>query len=199
MSFTIRHAMPHDHIALEEIERAADRLLVERFDAEAWPPPTTDAEREGAPGFVLVAAPSSPVDDEQVDHTPPIGFVQVLEVDDQAHLEQLSVHPEHGRQGIGRALVLAAQEEARRRGYSRLTLRTYADVPWNAPFYRRCGFEESEPDTDFLSALVAVEERLALPAHGRRIQMTALLDSAGTAGFTRGSTGSLGPRTHPVP
>ncbi len=43
------------------------------------------------------------------------------------------------------------------------------------PFYARCGFEESAPDTDFLRALVGVEERLNLSVHGRRIQMTAPL------------------------
>ncbi|WP_315637564.1 MULTISPECIES: GNAT family N-acetyltransferase [Microbacterium] len=171
----IRFATAADHVVLEELERAADLILIERFGARSWPPPTSNEERQDAPGFVLVAALPSPAD-EQADHpSTPVGFAHVLEVDGEAHLEQLSVRPEHARRGVGRALVVAAQEEARRRGHRRLTLRTYADVPWNAPFYARCGFEESAPDTDFLRALVGVEERLNLSVHGRRIQMTATL------------------------
>jgi hypothetical protein len=53
----------------------------------------------------------------------------------------------------------------------RLTLRTYADVPWNAPFYRSCGFVECDPDTDFLKDLVKVEQQLGMAAYGRRVQM----------------------------
>ena len=41
----IRPAEPQDIAALEEIELAADRLLVERFRAQDWPPPATAAER----------------------------------------------------------------------------------------------------------------------------------------------------------
>lgn len=66
-------------------------------------------------------------------------------------------------------------DEARSRGYELLTLRTYADVPWNAPFYARVGFVETEPTTDFHKLLVEVEERLGLARYGRRVQMTAAL------------------------
>jgi GNAT superfamily N-acetyltransferase len=104
-----------------------------------------------------------------------VGFVDVLERDQIAHLEQLSVLPEHGRRGHGRALVESAKNEARRRGYQWLSLRTYADVPWNGPFYARAGFVESKPATDFDRHLVEVEERLGLDRYGRRVQMTAAL------------------------
>lgn len=67
-------------------------------------------------------------------------------------------------------------EEARHRGYEELTLRSYADVPWNAPFYARLGFVETEPETDFQKLLVDVEERLGLTRYGRRVQMTAALE-----------------------
>lgn len=101
-----------------------------------------------------------------------VGFAQVFEVADGAHLEQLSVMPEHGRHGHGRLLLAAAIAEARRRGCRRMTLRTYADIPWNGPFYSRAGFVETAPDTDFLKSLLLVERELGLERHGRRIQMT---------------------------
>lgn len=92
-----------------------------------------------------------------------------------AHLEQLSVVPSAARRGYGRRLVDAAVEEARRRGYGRMTLRTYAEIPWNAPFYASCGFLESIPETPFQRRLIETEAALGLDRYGRRVQMTAEL------------------------
>lgn len=44
------------------------------------------------------------------------------------------------RQGVGRRLIGAVAEEAKRQGAGRLTLTTFIEVPWNAPYYRRLGF-----------------------------------------------------------
>ena len=117
------------------------------------------------PGFVLVTG-------EALDDVP-VGFVHVLEVDGLAHLEQLAVRLASGRRGHGRALVEAAKVEAARRGYRRISLRTYADVPWNAPFYTTCGFVESEPDHAFLRELQRRETAVGLDRYGRRVPMTA--------------------------
>ncbi|HEX5947620.1 MAG TPA: GNAT family N-acetyltransferase [Acidimicrobiales bacterium] len=57
-----------------------------------------------------------------------------------AHVEQVSVDPRHARRGLGRRLLDHVVEEARRRGFDAVTLTTFRDVPWNAPYYRRCGF-----------------------------------------------------------
>ncbi len=65
--------------------------------------------------------------------------------------------------------------EAQHRGYDQLTLRTYAEVPWNAPFYASCGFIESEPSSDFHRDLIVVELQDGLARYGARIQMTAHL------------------------
>lgn len=105
----------------------------------------------------------------------PVGFVQVIEVDGWAHLEQVSVLPAVGRRGIGRRLVDAAAEAARERGYRELTLRTFVEVPWNAPFYLTCGFVVTGPASAFHHGLVPEEERLGLTALGARVQMTRML------------------------
>lgn len=165
----IRPATPEDLDALEDIENAADTLFLRRFEPDEWAGASTGHDRSAQPGFLFVVAGSADA---------PLGFVHVLEVDDGAHLEQVAVRPEAGRRGLGRALVEAALAEAAARGHDRLTLRTYAEVPWNAPFYRRLGFEESEPDTVFLRGLVEIERRLGLDRHGRRVQMTASLRNA---------------------
>lgn len=74
-------------------------------------------------------------------------------------------------------LVRAAMSSAAERGHTKMTLRTYADVPWNAPFYASCGFVETSPETEALRRLIDVEQRLGLFEHGHRIQMTAALSS----------------------
>jgi len=156
----IRPLEPGDLERLVQIENAADALFLEQFGPQPWPP--VDAKSDVG-GFILVAIAA--------DHDI-IGFAQVLEVADVAHLEQLSIAPEHGRQGHGRALLRAAIGEARRRGYERMTLRTFADIPWNGPFYSSAGFVESSPMTGFHEMLVQVERELGLHEHGRRIQMS---------------------------
>ena len=100
----------------------------------------------------------------------PIGFAHLLEVPGSSHLEQLSVRPSAAYRGHGRALVEAVNSESRLRGCKRVTLRTSADVAWNAPFYLSCGFIEHDPDSDFLRGLSAAEQERGL-GYGRRIQM----------------------------
>jgi GNAT superfamily N-acetyltransferase len=167
VSVSIRRIAPDDYLAVESIENAADQLLIDRLSPESWEPAPSGLSRASEPGFVLVA--------EETEAGSIVGFVHVLEIDGIAHLEQISVLPQVGRRGYGRSLVEAAMDESRRRGYEQLSLRTYADVPWNAPFYARVGFVETEPTSDFHKYLVEVEERLGLARYGRRVQMTAAL------------------------
>ncbi|WP_456285402.1 GNAT family N-acetyltransferase [Microbacterium sp. JZ70] len=164
MAIRIRPVAPQDLADVERIENEADRLLVDLLAPERWDPAPAGADRAAQPGFLLVAEGDALV-----------GFAHVLEVDGAAHLEQLSVVPAFGRQGIGRRLVDAVKDEARRRGHASMTLRTFAEVPWNAPFYARCGFIEEQPTTAFERGLVATEQRLGLDQLGRRIQMRAVL------------------------
>lgn len=165
VAITIRPARPDDLDQIEAIEDAADALLIEALSPDRWDAAPPGAARAAMPGFLLVAQ----VDADNTGTGNLIGFVHVLEIDGLAHLEQLSVLPEHGRRGYGRMLVDAAMGTARDRGHDRLTLRTYADVPWNAPFYRTMGFIEEEPTTTFHRSLVDTEHDLE--RYGRRIQM----------------------------
>lgn len=167
MTATIRRATSEDAEFIHAIEETADRLLLDSLGAPEWPAASDGAERLTAGGFVLLLT--------DADAGSPVGFVHVLNADGHAHLEQLSVLPAFGRRGYGRRLVAAALQEARERGYTRVTLRTYADIPWNAPFYASCGFLESIPETPFQRGLLDTETTLGLDRYGRRIQMTAEL------------------------
>ena len=44
-------------------------------------------------------------------------------------------------QGIGGVLLRAIAIDAGNNGFQAITLTTFSDVPWNAPFYARHGFE----------------------------------------------------------
>ena len=47
--------------------------------------------------------------------------------------------------GIGRALLTTASDWARAHGLQALSLTTFRNVPWNAPFYASFGFREWDP------------------------------------------------------
>ena len=70
----------------------------------------------------------------------PVGFVVVDVVDGCAHVEEVSVRPEHGGQGHGAALLRQVEAWATKRGLPAVTLTTFAAVPWNGPWYERRGY-----------------------------------------------------------
>lgn len=88
------------------------------------------------------------------------GFAACQALEDGLHLLELAVCHEAQGRGVGRALVLAVAAEARRRGLSAVTLTTFRDIAWNAPFYTKLGFVElSGAELD--SRLAAVLKREA--------------------------------------
>ena len=170
MAASVRLARSRDLDSIEKIENDADRLLFNKLEIDDWAAAPTGAARASERGFLLVAE----LDDGHV-----AGFIHVLEVDGICHLEQLSVAPGDARKGWGRALVEAAKIQAQKRGYHRISLRTYADIPWNAPFYASAGFVEEKPATRFHRSLVGIEGELELDRYGRRVQMVAHLEAPG--------------------
>jgi GNAT superfamily N-acetyltransferase len=76
----------------------------------------------------------------------PVGFALVERFGATAHLEELDVAPAYGRRGIGAALVRTVCKWAVAQGLEAVTLTTFRDVPWNAPFYARLGFREFPPE-----------------------------------------------------
>ena len=71
----------------------------------------------------------------------PVGFILAEIHPTSLFIVELSVHLEWQRKGVGRQLIACAVEQARKLGLTSLTLTTFRDVPWNAPFYSRLGFE----------------------------------------------------------
>ncbi|WP_225877995.1 GNAT family N-acetyltransferase [Spongiactinospora rosea] len=130
----IREAEPGELPALREIERAAGRVfrdfgMPEIADDE--PPPLSVLEDYRRAGRAWVALGGS----GEVD-----AYLLADLVDGNAHVEQVSVHSRAARRGVGRALIEHVADWAAARGMPALTLTTFTDVPWNAPYYERCGF-----------------------------------------------------------
>jgi GNAT superfamily N-acetyltransferase len=137
---TIRATRTDEGAVLREIERRAG----ERFhdvglhgvaDDEPRPVESLAAYARAERSWVAVDP-----DDE------PLGYVIVDVVDGQAHIEQISVDPDHQGTGLGRALMTHVRDWANRRGMKAITLTTFADVPWNRPLYEHLGFVVIGPD-----------------------------------------------------
>ncbi|MGH3813107.1 MAG: GNAT family N-acetyltransferase [Pseudonocardiaceae bacterium] len=130
----IRAARPDDLPALRELERAAGapfRDLGMTAVADDEPPSIADLAGFQNKGRAWIVA-----DDEDE----PVAYLLLDVIDGNAHVEQVSVHPDHARQGLGRRLLETADAWAAQHGLPALTLTTYRDVPWNAPYYERLGF-----------------------------------------------------------
>ena len=158
----MRPVRPDELALLPPLERAADTVF-EPLGIGPLPGPGTVAEFAAAL-VVLVAG------------DPPVGFcrIEALAGADHAataHLEQLSVHPDHGGRGVGRALLRGALELGRTKGYDELTLVTYRDVPWNGPFYASEGFAEVGPADDWLVRHGLPPEEPVMGRGGARVVM----------------------------
>lgn len=70
-----------------------------------------------------------------------IGFAAARAIDDELHLHELSVRVAMQRKGVGAALLTSLIGHARERRFRAITLNTFRDIAWNAPFYQHYGFE----------------------------------------------------------
>ncbi len=115
----------------------------------------------------------------------PVAYLLLEHLDGNAHVEQLSVHPSHARQRLGSALLDVAEKWAQAEGLEWLTLTTFRDVPWNAPYYRRLGFEQLDPEMleDGLRDILECEALVGLsrwPRIAMRRRVRSMLTQAGS-------------------
>jgi GNAT superfamily N-acetyltransferase len=162
---------------MQDIERAAGGWFHEvgmPEIAEDEPLPIEELARYRRDGRAWVAA-----DDDDV----PAAYLIADIIDGSVHIEQVSVHPRAARRKVGRLLLEHAAAYAAARGIRALTLTTFAEVPWNAPYYARCGFRVLD-DRDLPPGLRAVRDREI--AHGLhrwpRVCMRRDLDTPRQAG-----------------
>lgn len=135
LNITVRPTRPGDVTALPAIERAAGERFRD-YPELAWL----------AEGDVISA-------EQHLDYAErglswlalanelPVGFILAETHASSLFIVELSVHLDWQGKGIGRRLIACVADQARKRGLASLTLTTFRDVPWNAPFYARLGFE----------------------------------------------------------
>lgn len=137
MNYEIRLAKSSDIEHLPPIEQAASELFADTEFAvetsQACLPADFLDQQQGSDNVWVAVADGKPV-----------GFAVVTEIDGYAHLHELSVHPDHQRHGLGRRFVDTVCDQARERGFKCVSLSTYIDVPWNAPFYASQGFRSQQ-------------------------------------------------------
>ena len=132
----LRPTLERDIQWLPEVERSAAQTFAS-LPTLAWLARAEVMDAEAHRAFV--AAGGSWVVEDQEGRL--LGFA-CARVEDQAlHLHEISVRREAQGQGIGQRLLQQVTDAARQAGVRELTLTTFADVPWNAPFYARFGFE----------------------------------------------------------
>ena len=166
--WSLRLARPQDAAAMPGIERAAAAAFVEE---PAIDPAQARSEADYARlirrGHCLVAHVGEVM----------AGFLVAEPFRRELHIWEMDVAPAYQRRGIGAGLVRAGQIDARNTGFKAITLTTFRDLAWNAPFYARLGFEEvtaldAHPR---LAGELAVEADNGLPAD-RRCAMICFLD-----------------------
>lgn len=161
----VRAARAGELKALQEIERAAAGQFAAYGVPESVIAESTsvaELDRARRDGTLWVAA--APGDE-------PIGFALVALLDDHAHLEEVDVDPRYARRGVGSALVRAVCDWAVEQGLGGVTLTTYRDIPFNAPFYARLGFVElgDHELTPALREIVASERQRGLDPARRAV------------------------------
>ena len=182
----IRRARSAELEALREIERDAGRAFaaIGMPDIAADEPlSVSELESFVRTGHAWVAADTS---------DRPVGYLLSEVVDGCAHIEQVSVARAYARRGVGAALIDRLDADAAAGNLPALTLTTFRDVPWNAPYYARLGFvvfaaAEQGPE---LRALIA-REASSIPTSAARVAMTRPTCRSGARARARRS-GTLG-------
>lgn len=162
MTYSIRRAQLSDLPALAQIELNAGELFktvgLDQLAGD-FADPDFVASFIRSEGAIVAVHASGTV----------VGFALSFALDGSLHLQEMSVDPAHGRKGLGGRLLGAIDELAREKSSSRATLSTFADVPWNAPFYKRHGYQIVSPSewTPGFHILREHEAQAGLPVERR--------------------------------
>ena len=131
----LRRGSLDDLALLNEIERDAAQVYREiGYDFCADGPVRERGEyaRGIAHGTLLLLEPAAA--------ETAVAFALAWRVDGRGHLTELGVRRAWQGRGLSRRLIAAVEDWARAAGYDELTLTTFRDVAWNAPYYERLGF-----------------------------------------------------------
>ena len=156
--YNIRLAKVEDLTVLPGIERKACTLFAKTKHHAAVSDDVTTLEdfeeaREEGHLFVAVSEDGKAV-----------GFSFMEIMGHGVHLDEIDVLPKFGGKGIGTALVKKVCGWAKKNNYPVVTLTTYKEIRWNAPFYKKLGFRVLRADemSDELQNLFLCEHESGL-------------------------------------
>ncbi len=172
MGIRVRPVRPAEHAQAGEVTALAYREFVRPGEA-AWDEylqRLADVAGRSRRAVVLVA-----VEDGRILGTATLELAERLGDEDrpldpgEAHLRMLAVRPDARRRGIGRLLMEAAIERARREGKTVLTLNTTRRMRVAQALYGAMGFERG-PDRVFPDGFVLISYSLPLrPGEGEGV------------------------------
>ena len=144
MPIVIRLATPDDAAFLPAIERSAAQAF-HLMEGLSWLAEAEVMSIERHRQQIALSTCWVAIDADNQ----PQGFLSAQLYGKDLHIHELSVMRTRQGQGVGRRLIEAMMDAARSRYLRAVTLTTFCDVPWNAPFYQRLGFERdslAKPD-----------------------------------------------------
>ena len=162
--YRVRRAGSGDVAAMRAVEQAAgERFRALGMDCIADDPPMAPEELAARVTAGLAWVVEEDAGRPGAETGASVGYLIAERLEGSLHVEQVSVAPAHAGLGLGGDLIDRAVREAAALGVRELTLTTFAEVPWNAPYYERLGFERLD---DAHAAPELLRIRRAEAAHG---------------------------------
>ena len=136
MPAIVRVAVPEDAQFLPAIEISAAQAF-RMIDGLSWLAESSPMPTERHHQLIALSTCWVAIDGENR----PQGFLSAERQGQDLHIHELSVMQSMQGQGLGRQLIEVAKDYARSSNLRFVTLTTFKNVPWNAPFYSRLGFQ----------------------------------------------------------
>jgi ribosomal protein S18 acetylase RimI-like enzyme len=149
----LRRAVPADASRLQYVAELAYAPYLERMDGVLPGPLRTDYAVAVADTEAWVASVDGAV----------VGFLLLVPEDDAMLIDNVAVLPSHHGRGLGRALLLLAEERATASGRTRIRLYTHVTMVENQRLYERTGYVETHRGGEPGLERVFYEKRLDPP------------------------------------
>jgi ribosomal protein S18 acetylase RimI-like enzyme len=149
----LRRALPADAPRLQYVAELAYAPYVERMAGLLPGPLRTDYAAAVADAEAWVASVDGAV----------VGFLLLVDEVDCLLLDNVAVLPSHHGRGLGRALLLLAEERAAASGRTRIRLYTHVTMVENQQLYERTGYVETHRGGEAGLERVFYEKRLDPP------------------------------------
>ena len=149
--FSIRKAVPSDAAILPTIEHSAAQTFRGHLEL-GWIADDDVQSEQDHLNYIAQEMEWVAVNNNDQ----PVAFINIERLQESLHICEVSVCQSWQGKGVGRRLIQQVVEFALLEGVRSVTLTTFREIAWNAPYYQRLGFsivEASELTTDLASIL----------------------------------------------